>query len=88
MRLVIARLLDVIVINLLFNTAANLHYGFIPQASFAAAVSARLLKNVLELAADIPLLFVIMPVILTVYRKTVGKYELNGNSEERIGFFQ
>ena len=30
LRAVVARLLDVIVINLLINTKLNLHYGFIP----------------------------------------------------------
>ena len=32
LRAIVARLLDVIVINLLINTKLNLHYGFIPQA--------------------------------------------------------
>ncbi len=76
-RLVIARLLDVAIINLLLNTGANLYYGFIPAASYSAAVSARLIKNLLELAADIPLLAVIMPVVLMVYNRIANKYEKN-----------
>lgn len=73
-RLVIARLLDVVIINLLLNTAANLHYGFIPAQAFGTAVAVRLTKNIIELFADIPLLFVIMPVVLGVYSRTAGKY--------------
>ncbi len=75
-RLIFARLCDVIIINLLLNTAANMYYGFIPRQAFGAAVSARLIKNVLELGADIPLLLTVMPVILAVYSKSAGKYEL------------
>lgn len=79
-RLVIARLLDVVIINLLLNTAANLHYGFIPAQAFGTAVAVRLTKNILELFADIPLLFVIMPVVLGVYSRTAGKYRAEGSN--------
>lgn len=78
-RLIAARLCDVIIINLLLNTAANLHYGFIPQQAFATAVSVRLTKNVLELFADIPLLLTLMPVVLAAYSKAVGKFHLKGD---------
>lgn len=74
-RLVAARLIDVIVINLLLNTAANLHYGFIPEQAFTTAVAARFVKNALELCVDIPLLITLMPFVLSVYNRTTGKYE-------------
>ncbi len=72
-RLVVARLLDVMIINLFLNTAANMHYGFIPKESMYVAVSARLAKNMLQLIADIPLLLLTMPVILAAYNRTVEK---------------
>ena len=46
LRAVVARLLDVIVINLLINTKLNLHYGFIPEQAYGAAIIARTAKNV------------------------------------------
>ncbi|MCD8329059.1 MAG: folate family ECF transporter S component [Ruminococcus sp.] len=66
---VIARLLDVAIINLLLNTKANMHYGFIPQEAFWKAIAARLIKNVVELAADIPLLFILLPFALVMYKR-------------------
>lgn len=68
-RAIIARILDVIVINLLIQTKLNLHYHFITAESYGAAIIARTAKNVIELAADIPLLFLILPVILMAYRR-------------------
>lgn len=69
LRAILARLLDVIIINLLINTRLNMHYGFIPEESYGAAITARVAKNVFELAADIPLLFVILPAIYAVYKR-------------------
>ena len=68
-RIVIARLLDICLINLLINTALNLHYGFIPEEAFGTAVIARVAKNLIELAADIPLLVVILPAVLMAYKR-------------------
>ena len=68
-RAVIARLIDVGLINLLINTYLNMHYGFIPKQAFGAAISARLMKNLLELIADIPLLFLMLPAALMAYRR-------------------
>ncbi|MDO4944631.1 MAG: folate family ECF transporter S component [Ruminococcus sp.] len=65
-----ARLLDVIIINLIVNTALNMHYGFIPAESFGVAIASRTLKNVIELAADLPLLFLLLPLCLTAYKRT------------------
>lgn len=72
-RAVIARLLDVLVINLFMNTFLNLHYGFIHADSLTAALTARIAKNLIELGADILLLFVILPVSLMAYKRTFGK---------------
>jgi ECF transporter S component (folate family) len=80
LRLIIARLLDVVIINLLLNTAANLYYGFIPAQAFGTAVAVRLTKNIIELFADIPLLLIIMPVVLGVYSKTAGRYREKSSS--------
>lgn len=66
---VIARLLDVIIINLCLNTIANMHYGFIPKAALGEAISIRIIKNAVELFADIPLLFVILPAVLLAYTR-------------------
>lgn len=72
-KLIFARLIDIIVINLLLNTALNLHYGFIPKQAYGTAIIARTAKNVIELVADIPLLFIILPAILLVFERTVVK---------------
>lgn len=69
LRALLARLLDVVIINLLIQTKLNLHYGFINADTYGAAVIARVTKNVVELVADIPLLFVTLPVILLAYKR-------------------
>ena len=69
LRAVAARLLDVIVINLLIQTKLNMHYGFIPKQAYSEAIIARTAKNVIELAADLPMLFVLLPMMLMVYRR-------------------
>ncbi|WP_051588825.1 folate family ECF transporter S component [Ruminococcus sp. NK3A76] len=66
----VARLLDVIIINLLINTKLNMHYGFIPAAAYSTAIKARVLKNLIELAADLPLLFILLPICLAAYKRT------------------
>ena len=75
-RIIIARLLDVCLINLLCNTFLNMHYGFIPQQAFGVAISTRLLKNALELAADIPLLLLILPAALLAYKRIMSGREV------------
>lgn len=72
LRAVLARLLDVIIVNLLIQTKLNLHYHFIPDEAYGEAVVARIAKNVIELCADIPFMFVLLPVVLTAYRR-LGK---------------
>lgn len=76
-RAIIARLLDVVIINLLINTKLNMHYGFIPKQAYSEAIIARTAKNVLELAADIPLLFIILPATLLAYRSVAGSRARN-----------
>lgn len=69
LRAIMARLLDVIVINLLIQTKLNMHYGFIPQEAYGAAIVARTAKNVIELGIDLPLLFILLPVALMAYQR-------------------
>ncbi len=69
LRAAIARLLDVVIINLVLNTALNLHYGFIPQESLHVAIGMRLAKNLGCLVADLPILFVMLPVALAAYQR-------------------
>ncbi|MBR5045089.1 MAG: folate family ECF transporter S component [Oscillospiraceae bacterium] len=73
LRIVGARLLDVLIVNMIFNTTANIHYGFIPYKSLPVIIATRLGKNLLELAADLPLMFVVLPFVLVLYSKTVDK---------------
>lgn len=68
-RAIIARVIDVILINILINTKLNMHYGFIPDEIYIEAVVARTAKNVLELIVDIPLLFIILPITLAAYKR-------------------
>lgn len=73
LRIIIARLLDVVVINIFINTALNMHYGFIPDESYSAAIVARVTKNVLEyFIADLPLMFILLPATLLAHKKTSG----------------
>ncbi len=69
LRAAAARLTDVLVINLVLNTYLNMHYGFIPKQTIVAAITARFFKNAVELAADIPLLFLILPACLMAYKQ-------------------
>jgi ECF transporter S component (folate family) len=69
LRAIVARLLDVVVINLLINTKLNLHYGFIPEEAYGTAIIARTAKNVIELGIDLPLLFILLPIALTAYER-------------------
>ena len=68
-RATIARLIDVIFVNLIINTALNMHYGFIPAVPFSVAVSTRAIKNLIELVADLPLLWILLPIVLVTYQK-------------------
>lgn len=69
----IARALDVLIINLCLNTFFNMYYGFIPKQAFHAALWVRLVKNAVELFADIPLLYALLPLLYEVYRRMFSK---------------
>lgn len=71
-RAVIARLLDVVIVNLLLNTYFGCLMGFFPGKGFAVVLQGKLLKNFLELAADIPLLLILLPVALLAYKKIIS----------------
>ncbi len=72
-RLCIARIVDVLLINLVCNTAANYHYGFLGDKTLGAAIAARVLKNVIELPFDLILIAAILPAVLTAYEMTFAK---------------
>lgn len=72
-RIIAARLIDVLFINMICNTYANIHYGFIPSKSLSVIITERLAKNLIELAADLPLLLTILPVVLVIYSRTVAR---------------
>ena len=72
-RLWTARILDVLFINLVCNTAANFHYGFLSDKTLGAAITARVLKNVIELPFDLILITAILPAVLAAYEMTFGK---------------
>lgn len=67
LRLGAARLLDVLIINLVCNTAANYHYHFLREETLGAAIVARVAKNLLELPVDILLIVVVLPAVLQAY---------------------
>lgn len=66
-RIIAARLTDIVIINLLMNTYLNMYYGFIPKQALYVAIYSRLGKNLLQIIVDIPILFAILPVILMAY---------------------
>lgn len=72
-RLCIARIVDVVLINLICNTTANLHYGFIQAETVGAAIVARVSKNLLELPFDFILIVAILPAVLKAYQIVFGK---------------
>jgi ECF transporter S component (folate family) len=80
LRAIVARLLDVVVINLLINTKLNLHYGFIPAEAYSAAIVARIAKNVIELAIDLPLLFILLPIAAKAYALVFHKATIRSNT--------
>lgn len=74
LRLFLARTLDVVIINLICNTAANYHYGFLAsESSLQAAIYARIAKNLIELPIDLLLIALILPCILKAYEIVFGK---------------
>ncbi len=72
-RVILARLFDVIIINLCLNTTANLHYGYIHADSLMAAIYMRIAKNAIQLVVDIPLLLALLPVVIVAHRQIIGR---------------
>lgn len=72
-RLIIARIVDVLFINLICNTAANFHYGFLQDKTLGAAIAARTAKNLLELPFDIILIAGVLMAVLKAYNMVFGK---------------
>ncbi len=76
-RLFIARILDVAVINLICNTAANFHYGFLSDRTVGAAIAARIAKNLIELPFDLILIAAILPAVLAAYEQVFKKQRIS-----------
>ncbi len=72
-RLILARIVDVVVINIVCNTAANFHYGFLKDRTLSAAIIARVAKNLLELPVDIALIVLVLTAVLKAYQTVFGK---------------
>lgn len=72
-RLIIARVVDVVFINLICNTAANFHYGFLGDKTLSAAIAARIAKNLLELPFDIILIVCVLMAVLKAYTMVFGQ---------------
>lgn len=72
-RLIAARVVDVVFINLICNTAANFHYGFLRDKTVGAAIAARVVKNLLELPIDIVLITVVLTAVLKAYTAVFGR---------------
>lgn len=72
--LCVARIVDVVCINIVCNTAANYHYGFLAsETSLIAAIYARIAKNLIELPFDLLLIALILPAVLKAYEIVFGK---------------
>lgn len=76
-RIIAARVVDVLVINLICNTAANFHYGFLSDRTLGAAIAARVAKNVIELPFDIILIAAILPAVLAAYEQVFKKQRIS-----------
>ncbi len=73
-RLALARVLDVVLINIICNTAANYHYGFgVNGRTLGAMIAARTVKNLIELPFDIVLIAVVLIAVLKAYETVFGK---------------
>ena len=68
-RAVIARLLDVVIINLFLNTYFCVQIGYFPGKTFSMVIGGKLVKNLLEMVVDIPLLALLLPAALLAYKR-------------------
>ena len=64
---IIARVADVLIINMVINTYACIHYGYVASQSLKVIISTRLVKNLIQLCADIPILLAVLPACLIAY---------------------
>ena len=70
-RAVIARVIDVVLINLLLNTYFGVVMGFFPDKAFSMVLSGKLVKNLLEMVIDFPMLALLLPAALLAYKQTM-----------------
>ncbi|MEE5992308.1 MAG: folate family ECF transporter S component [Oscillospiraceae bacterium] len=70
-RAIIARILDVVIINLFLNTYFTVKLGFIPNKTFTMVLEGKLVKNLLEFVVDIPLLIFLLPAVIIIYKRTI-----------------
>lgn len=66
----VARLLDTVICNLILNTVALMHYGFIPATIADKAMLTRLIKNAVEYPIYAALLIGLLAIVLTIYKRT------------------
>ncbi|MCR5717905.1 MAG: folate family ECF transporter S component [Oscillospiraceae bacterium] len=71
-RAVIARILDVGLINLLLNTFFVVQLGLVPNKTFSMLLQAKLVKNLLEMVVDFPMLLALLPAALLAYRRIMS----------------
>ncbi len=71
-RSVIARILDVAVVNIVLNTLA-IYYLFGSKKTLYALFMTRITKNLIELPIDIGLVIAVLPALLTAYNGVFGK---------------
>lgn len=66
-RVIAARLLDVLVINLCLNTLLNIHYGFLVAETVAAGIWMRVVKNLIQFCADVPISIAVLTAVSVAY---------------------
>lgn len=66
-RVVTARLLDVMIINLCLNTLLNIHYGFLVAETVVAGIWMRVVKNLLQFCVDVPISIAVLTAVSVAY---------------------
>lgn len=66
-RVIVARLLDVLIINLCLNTALNIHYGFLVADTVMAGIWMRVIKNLVQFCADVPISIAVLTAVSVAY---------------------
>lgn len=67
---VIARFLDSLICNIILNTLALIHYGFIPASITNKAMLTRIIKNAIEYPIYVALLIGVLSSVLIIYNRT------------------